>query len=178
MLTSATLPFLATLLAALILAVFSMLHGIRRPETDAPVPIWRRAMPSLSAGGITFGVVGYLLTSHTSLAPLNILLGALILGIVVTLLMARFISRWALNAIVDSAVEEAEELQGQIGTVVRDILPGGQGEITYELHGRRFSVPALTIDGSAAPAGTEVVIDRIESGVASVEPWQSVELRL
>jgi hypothetical protein len=43
---------------------------------------------------------------------------------------------------------------------------------------RKYATPALSLDGTAVAAGTEVVIDRLEEGVAYVEPWVQVEQRL
>jgi hypothetical protein len=39
-------------------------------------------------------------------------------------------------------------------------------------------MPARAIDDHAVRAGTEVVIERIENGVAFVEEWAEVEKRL
>ena len=44
--------------------------------------------------------------------------------------------------------------------------------------GSEYRLPARTLDGSALATGTDVVIDRVELGVAFVESWARVEARL
>jgi hypothetical protein len=58
------------------------------------------------------------------------------------------------------------------------ISAAAPGEISYEFMGKRQLVPARSIGASLIPSGSEVVIDRIEEGVAFVEEWAVVEQRL
>jgi hypothetical protein len=50
--------------------------------------------------------------------------------------------------------------------------------ISLESSGHREVIPARGIDDQSMAVGTEVVIERIEDGVAYVEDWAAVEKRL
>ena len=69
-------------------------------------------------------------------------------------------------------------LQGHLARVLGAIGPADAGQISYDVDGARYAARAVSIDGQAVPAGTEVVIERIEDGIAYVEPWSAVERRL
>lgn len=60
---------------------------------------------------------------------------------------------------------------GQIGRVTGTILQSGIGEVVYERHGTRHSIPARTSDGHGIARDIEVVIMDIQRGVAIVQPW-------
>ena len=69
-------------------------------------------------------------------------------------------------------------LQGHVAVVTVDIPPDGAGTIILgDADGRR-SLAARAIDGQAIGAGLEVCIERVEEGIAFVEPWAMVEARL
>ena len=69
-------------------------------------------------------------------------------------------------------------LQGHVAIVTSDIPADGEGTIVFgEAEGRR-SLGARAIDGQAISAGLEVCIERVENGIAFVEPWAVVEARL
>jgi hypothetical protein len=76
------------------------------------------------------------------------------------------------------AASDDHEIQGQLATVTKDIQSGSSGEIRYEALGKQVRVAAIAISGNRLPAGSDVVIDRIENGVAMVEEWAVVEQRL
>ena len=48
----------------------------------------------------------------------------------------------------------------------------------YALDGQECDLPAREMEGAAIAVGTDVVIDRVEQGVAYVELWARVEQRL
>jgi membrane protein implicated in regulation of membrane protease activity len=178
MLTTATLPYLALLLLSLLAGVYAMLFGVNASSPDERPSRLRRSLPGLAVAGMGAAIVGYLLTRQEAMASTAILLVTLGIGVVLFILATWFLHRWALSAEIDPATEIAEELQGTLAQVVRDIRPTAVGEIRYELHGKRYSAAARSIEGTSIPAGTDVVIDRIEQGVASVEPWAVVEQRI
>ena len=60
---------------------------------------------------------------------------------------------------------------GQIGTVTGTIFENGIGEIIFERHGTRHSIPARSKEGVGIERSTEVVILDIKKGVAIVQPW-------
>lgn len=171
--------FLVAFIAGLVLAVITMLHGVeytRRNRSRAPSPFFN--LPALAAFAVAFGAVGYPIAARTALPAWGVLLiaagsGALAISGMITLLAA-----WALRgAAVGSAAEE-HEIQGQLAVVTRDIATATPGEIAYDLMGQEVRVPAKGLGPTALSAGTDVVIDRIENGVAFVEEWSVVEQRI
>ena len=56
-----------------------------------------------------------------------------------------------------------------------NVLPGASA---YEIDGTQHATPALSLDGAAVAAETDVVIERVEDGLAYVEPWDQVEQRV
>jgi hypothetical protein len=73
---------------------------------------------------------------------------------------------------------DEHEIQGQLAVVTREIATTVPGEIAYELMGRQVKIPAKTLTDKPLSVGAEVVIDRIENGVAFVEEWAVVEQRI
>jgi hypothetical protein len=64
--------------------------------------------------------------------------------------------------------------------VIRTISEAEDGEIEYEEHGVRTTVVARALTGERVEEGAEVVIERVEDGVAHVELWSRIaeELQL
>ena len=176
--TSLHILFLAAFIGGLLLAVFAMLHGVeytRRNRERAPSPFFN--VPSVAAFAVAFGAVGYPLASRTEMSGLATVLIAAISGVAATAGMVVLLARWALRGERLTA-PDAEEIQGQFALVSREITPEVQGEIVYEYSGKQVRAPARTLGTMPLPAGSEVVIDRIEEGVAFVEAWAVVEQRL
>ena len=78
----------------------------------------------------------------------------------------------------DEVVDERYLLQGHFARVTSAIAGSEPGAIVYEVNGTRYATKALSVDGTPVDADTEVVIERVEDGVAYVEPWARVEERL
>jgi len=171
--------FVGAFTAGLVLAVIAMLHGVEytRPDRSrAPSPFFN--LPTLAAFAVAFGAVGYPVASRTRLPGWGVLLiaaasGALAISAIITLLAS-----WALRGVAAGAVTDEHEIQGQLAIVTRDITAATPGEIRYELLGREIKVPAKTLSAKPLSAGAEVVIDRIENGIAFVEEWAVVEQRI
>lgn len=171
--------YLLAFLGGLALAVYSMLHGAGR---------WRRRRsakqsaafnpPTVAALATGFGTCGYLLVTRSSLGPLGILIIAIVTAAAAFSGMTVLMAKWALRNPVHPVTPEEEEIHGQVATVTRAIPPQASGEITYFAWDRNHVIPARSVDGSAVPAGTEVVIDLVEDGIALVELWSVVEQRL
>lgn len=173
--------FLVAFIGGLVLAVFAMLHGVehtrrRRNRSRAPSPFFN--LPAVAAFAVGFGAVGYPLASRTALPPWGILLIAIGGGALAITGMVTLLAQWALRGRSVSPGLEEHEIQGQLAVVTRDITPAGDGEISYEYLGRREVVPARSLGVNTVRSGADVVIDRIENGVAFVEEWAVVELRL
>ena len=155
-----------------------MLHGVEytRPNrTRAPSPFFN--LPSYAAFGFGFGVVGYPLATRTSLPVWAILLIALIAGALSVSGMITLLARWALRGASGTSPQD-DEIQGQLAVVTRNIQSNNPGEISYESFGRKVKIAAVAISAKQLPVGSEVVIDRIENGVALVEEWAVVEQRI
>ena len=88
------------------------------------------------------------------------------------------VRRWATLAAEHDSVDERYLLQGHPAQVVSAIEQTGSGEIAYFVGGKRYATDARSLDGSPITVGTEVIIDRVEGGVAYVESWVEVEQRL
>lgn len=170
--------FLGAFIGGLVLAVFAMLHGVehaRRNRSRAPSPFFN--LPAMAAFAIGFGAVGYPLASRTTLPAWGVLLIAIGGGALAISGMITLLARWALRGI-RTAPGEGDEIQGQFAIVSREISLTGTGEISYEKLGRQVHIPARALSNKPVPVGADVVIDRIENGIAFVEEWAVVEQRL
>jgi membrane protein implicated in regulation of membrane protease activity len=187
-------------LLGLLLAVAAMLFGVerratrvvpipgepvggRRPATSgeglvAPAPRARWNLPLWAAFCTLFGAVGYLLTRYTTMGLAARIAIAIVVGVAALIGAVALIAKWA----IPSARREPEDpryvLQGHPARVATAIGPSELGEIAYVVDGTRYAARAQSIDGRPVEAGTDVVIERVEDGVAYVEPWSAVEQRL
>lgn len=173
--------FLVAFIGGLVLAVFSMLHGVeraRRKKNRSRKPSAFFNLPAVAAFAGGFGATGYLIATRTTLPVWGVILLSLAGGALGTAGMITLLARWALRGVTGSTITEAEDIQGQPAVVTREISLGSLGEIAYEQEGAEVRLPARGLDTRTLPSGTEVVIDRLESGVAFVEEWAVVEQRL
>lgn len=189
--------FVASFIAGLLLGVRVMLHGVERPApppagaphelagghdpTTEPSPLLNAQ--NVAAFLATFGGVGSVLARATELAPGAMAAVALLAGAGAVALSVALLAAWALPGARREVVDDRYLLQGHPATTTRAIVGdasavGEHGEITYESDGRWWTVPARSWDGAPIPAGEDVVIERVEGGVAYVEAWAAVETRL
>ena len=176
--TPLAILFVAAFIAGLLLAVFAMLHGVEhlhRNRTRAPSPFFN--LPAIAAFAIGFGAVGYPIASRTRLPGWGILAIAIASGALATSVMITLLATWALAG-VSASSSDADSIQGQFATVTQEITPSRAGEISYEHSGQIVRVPARILGVSPVAVGSDVVIDRIEEGMAFVEEWATVEQRL
>lgn len=165
----------------LLIGVYAMLHGtVRKGHEPGAVrfPIAGFNTPVIGAALAAFGAAGYLLTKYSQYDTIIILIAALVAAAAGWIGMTLLMAKWALRGSLNDPHEEIEELQGTVATVTRAISPTELGEISYSFRGSPTRAPARSIGGDAVAAGTEVVIDRIDNGVADVELWSIVEQRL
>ncbi|HUR00110.1 MAG TPA: NfeD family protein [Gemmatimonadaceae bacterium] len=171
--------FLIAFTGGLVLAVFAMLHGVehlRRNRSRAPSPFFN--FPAVAAFAVGLGAVGYMLSSRTTLhAWVIVILAVMGAGLAASGMIA-LLARWALRKGSAPSHDELETIQGQLGTVTEEIGSGGTGTISYEYLGKRLQSPARAISNQILEKGADVVIDRIEDGIAFVEAWAVVEQRL
>jgi len=173
------IAFLTTFIGGLALAVHSMLHGVeqwRRKRSDRPSAVFNP--PTVATLAVGIGATGYLLTSRTQLGMLAVLVISFVVGGAALTGMIVLMAKWALRNQGQSATSPDEEINGQVATVVRTITADAPGEIEYFAWNKHHVLPAASIDSSIVPEGTEVVIDSVENGIARVELWSVVELRL
>ena len=170
--------FIAAFIGGLVLAVLAMLHGVermRRNRERAPSPFFN--LPTIAAFAVGFGAVGYPLASRTRLPAWAVLLLAIGAGALAVSGMITLLAKWALRGVTGGPAEEVE-IQGQLAVVTRSIVGNAPGEISYQLLGKTLTVPARALNAASIAAGSDVVIDRIEGGVAYIEEWAAVEQRL
>ena len=169
--------YLVSFLAGLTLAVNAMLLGAerwKRRRSAKPSALFNP--PTVAALASGFGATGYLFVTRSALGQWVIFLISVAIGAAAFFGMTILMAKWALRH--PATQNEDEEINGQVATVSRDIIGDQAGEISYFAWDRKHVLPARSVDGSEIPAGTEVVIDVVEDGVARVELWSVVEQRL
>jgi hypothetical protein len=173
-----SIAFVAVFIIGLVLAVFAMLHGVEylRPNRSrAPSPFFN--FPAIAAFCVGFGAVGYPVSTRTRLPAWSVVLIAVTSGAIVLIAMITLLAKWALRGVTDALGEE-QEIQGQLAIVTSEITAESPGMISFEQLGATVSVAARALGGTSIPSGADVVIDRIENGIAFVEEWAVVEQRL
>jgi hypothetical protein len=169
--------FLSAFVIGLGLAVYSMLHGVESSRSGyikRPSAVFNA--PSLSTFTIVIGAVGYLLVTRTTVGLFPIFAIGIGAALIATTTAAMLLARWALPHSGDE--NEADALQGLVARVTQSISPSSPGEIAFLSNGAKRTIAAQSIEESEIPRDTEVVIDRIQNGVARVELWSAVEQRL
>jgi hypothetical protein len=115
-----------------------------------------------------FGASGYILRTAIDLWwPLSVLL-ALVTGLLGAGAIWLFLARVLLPG---AKATGAEQLVGKVATVAVELPAGGIGEIIYTLGGARHSDGARSVDGTVIPRGSEVVITRVQKGIAYVDTF-------
>jgi hypothetical protein len=151
----------------------------RRSEHDPaaePSPVINRS--TLAAFAFAAGLTGYLGTRSLSWSWWAVALLALIVGAGAFALQTLLIARWAIPSARADAPDARYLLQGTLARITRSAPAGGAGELVYALDGHEVTLPVRSLNGSALDTGTDVVIDRVENGVAFAELWATVEQRL
>lgn len=171
--------FLTIFMGGLVLAVFAMLHGVehtRRNRSRAPSPFFN--LPAVAALAVGFGAAGYSLATRAAWSRWVVLLVAAVVGALAAGGMILLLARWALRGNPEQALADEDEIQGQLAIVSSAIGAVEPGEISYDRLGRHERISARALNDKVLPVGAEVVIDRIENGIALVEEWSVVEQRL
>jgi hypothetical protein len=169
--------FLSLFILGLVLGVASMIAGIDRDQRRGR---WIKYvnLPMAGAAATLFGLVGYPLAKYTALSALAIIGIALAAGAIGAVGMMLLIAGWAVPSAERDVEDERFLLQGHFARVTRSIQAAGQGEIVYEHEGRQHVLRAASLDGNAIAEDAEVVIERVEDGVAYVELWSTIAEQL
>jgi hypothetical protein len=140
-------------------------HGIGDKLSSLPLLNGSTLMGFLTC----FGAGGYLLLRLSDWALPAVMLGAVLGGTAGGLIVARF-----LHLVLSGEVEMDPadyRMEGTVGQITIGVPAGGTGEVVFSKVGARRSEAARALGGVGIPRGTEVVITRYESGVATVQPW-------
>jgi len=120
-----------------------------------------------------FGGTGYLLTRHSSLVVLVIILLAVVAGLSGAAIVFWFVVKFLLTH--DQALDPADyDRVGVLGRVISAVRQGGTGEIIFSQGGTRQTCGARSEDGEALPRGDEVIVTRYEHGIAYVRRWKAM----
>ncbi len=182
---------LALLVVGLCLGVYAMLHGTERRVQSSSAPHERVSehdplaepsalfnFASLAAFCFGAGLTLYLLHRFLDWPLLAEIAVGAAAGAGAMAMQSLLIARWAIPSARAEHIDQRYLLQGSIGQIVASVSEGVDGVFRYELDGKSYDLPARSADGSPLPAGVEVVIDRVDNGVAFVEAWAAVEQRL
>lgn len=175
-----TVLFLGSFVVGLLLAVRVMMYGVERPREENPTGERSfRLSPAIIVAFLTsFGAVGYVLTRRGSVSVATTVGAAVLAGAVLSVITAYLVRKWWVITPEHDVDDVRYILQGHIARVTKPILANVEGEVAYDLGTTRHVLRARSFDDGALPAGTEVVIERIEGDVAYVEAWMEVEKRL
>src|SRR5579862_8509312 len=170
--------FAAVFLLGLLLGVRAMLRGVERPGKGSASPRFSINGPMVSGFAIACGATGYLLTRYAALSTAIDIAISITVGALAALGALSLVASWAIPAAQAEVVDDRYTLQGAFARVVTVTDGGGYGVIRYEADGVTHTSPAKPLDNTRLEVGADVVIERIENGVAFVEPWARVEARL
>lgn len=169
--------FLSFFIAGLLLGVTSMIAGIDREQSRGR---WVKYLnlPTLGTAAVLFGIVGYPLAKYTSLHPGALVAIAAAAAIAGGAAMVGIIAGWAVPSAARDVPDERYLLQGHLARVTRPIEESQGGEIAFEVEGRRQIATAASLDGTSIAVDADVVIERVENGVAYVERWTTIAKQL
>lgn len=169
--------FLSVFILGLVLGVISMIAGIDRDRRHGR---WINYvnLPTAGVAATLFGLIGYPLAKYSELgawAMLAIAGGAAVAGAIG---MVFIIAGWAVPSAAREVEDERFILQGHFAHVVRAVPEGEAGEIVLEHEGEEKTLAARGLDGQAIAQGADVVVERVEDGVAYVELWSTIAQQL
>ncbi|MBA2682872.1 MAG: hypothetical protein H0U66_00065 [Gemmatimonadaceae bacterium] len=169
--------FAVFLLTGLVVGVIAMLGGIDRKARHGA---WVKYLnlPTAGAAAALFGIVGYPLAKYSTLGMPAILAIAGASALAAASGVVALIAGWAVPSAALHVEDPRFALQGHPARVSQAISAGHAGEIFFEHDGARRTVPAMGLEGATIAEGVEVVIERIEDGIAYVELWSNIEREL
>ncbi len=134
-------------------------------------------LSTISAFLTWFGGAGFLLERYSSFAGTLIVVLATASGLVGGGIIFVTLARYVAPRLTEMRPEDYQ-IVGTAARISSPIRAGGTGEIVYTLAGTRRSDGARCVSGEALERGAEVVILKVERGIAYVERWDSYARRL
>ena len=175
-----TILYLACFIGGLLSIVAVMIFGVERPREQHPAGerSFRLSPAPISVFAAIFGLAGYVMSRRQdSTVPIT-LVAAVVLGMLASAITARLVRKWWAVSPEHEIEDERFVLQGHLARVTKPIAGDVDGEVAFEIGSERRVLKARNFEEGALPAGTDVVIERIEDEIAYVEAWQEVEKRL
>jgi membrane protein implicated in regulation of membrane protease activity len=174
-----TVVYLASFIGGLLLAVRIMIAGVERSRDEHPAGerSFRLSPPVVSSFATVFGLVGYIL-ARRGVGLVTQLAVAGVLAVIAAILTARLVRDWWTVTPEHETEDERYLLQGHPARVTQPIRADADGEVAFEVGNDKHVLRARGIDDTVLPAGSDVVIERIEDEIAYVESWVEVEKRL
>ena len=145
-------------------------HAPAPAHGHGPANVSPFSLSTISAFLTWFGGAGYLLTRYSPLAALAVTLAAFALGVIGAAIVFIAIARYIVPRLTVLNPDDFR-VQGAVARVTSTIPPGRIGEVVYTLGGTRHADGARSESGELIERGTQVVILRIDKGIAYVEPW-------
>jgi membrane protein implicated in regulation of membrane protease activity len=168
---------LGFLLAGLVAGVVSMVGGIDQRERYS-LRVRYLNLPTFAAFATVFGVVGYPLVRYTGLSAAAIFALAAVSAGAAAAGMVAIIAGWAVPSASREVKDPRYDLQGHFARVMKPVGAQAGGEIEFEEGSVARRAEARSLDGTTIGAGEEVVIERIEDGIAHVERWTTIAQQL
>jgi hypothetical protein len=152
---------------------FNAHHGAGAPAGDHGAYVSPFNLSTIAAFVTWFGGAGWLLTRYSSLTALFITLIASVAGTVGGGIVFITLSRYVFPRLTVMRPEDYQ-VQGLVGRLASAIREGegGTGEVVYAVAGARRVDGARSVTGEALEKGAEVVILRVEKGIAYVQRWE------
>ncbi len=138
----------------------------------------RTTLPMLGTFLTGAGLAGYLTMTFSGMGS-----GARVALIFAVASLTALLTRWlVIKAFTEPPPDPEDDpryrYQGHVAQLTQAITREHPGRLVFEADGRRFDLAAQSIDGLPVAKDVEVVIERIDDDLATVELWTTVEQRL
>ena len=172
--------YLTSFIGGLLSIVAVMIFGVERPRAQHPSGerSFRLSPAPIGVFAVVFGMTGYLVSQRQPTRDMLSVGVALAVALLASVVAARLVRKWWAVTPEHEVEDERYVLQGHLARVTKAIAPDADGEVAFEVGTERRVLAARNFEEGPLPAGTDVVIERIEAEVAYVEAWQEVEKRL
>jgi len=128
-------------------------------------------LSTISAFLAWFGGAGYLLARYSDLAALSVIGLSSAAGVAGGGIIFVTLTKYVLPRLTELKPEDFRPAGAAARVTIR-IAPGGTGEVVYTLGGNQQIHPARGVTPEAIERGTDVVVVRVEKGIAYVDRWE------